>query len=259
MAVAETRLSLAMVVSPERLLFCAGNVSRCGGLRVRPMPVCRGRRLWQHRTMTFKPRASARKPSRRLPAPVPEPTEAALHDAALRYLSRYASTRIGLLRVLDRRIGKWAASGAGDGDAARTAGEAARRVVAALAESGAVDDQAFAQSRGASLRRAGKSTRAIGAHLSAKGVPGDITSARRIEETAEEAEGEDSELGAAAVHLRRRRLGAFRTAADTPQLRKRELASLARAGFPHGVAAAALRLTEAEAEALIIRFRASIP
>jgi regulatory protein len=122
--------------------------------------------------------------------------------------------------VLDRRIGKWAASGAGDGDAARSAREAARRVVAALAESGAVDDQAFAQIRGASLRRAGKSTRAIGAHLSAKGVPGEITAARNDKGEG----GEAAELGAAAVHLRRRRLGAFRTAADTPQLRKRELA-----------------------------------
>ena len=45
-----------------------------------------------------------------------------------------------------------------------------------------------------------------------------------------------AEDAAAAIHVRRRRLGPFRTAADTPEQRKRELASLARAGFSHEVA-----------------------
>ena len=36
------------------------------------------------------------------------PDEARLHEAALTHIARYATTRAGLLRVLDRRIDRWA-------------------------------------------------------------------------------------------------------------------------------------------------------
>ena len=181
--------------------------------------------------------------------PLPEPTEASLHEGALAYLSRYAATRAGLLRVLDRRIARWLATDDGDAEKGRAAREAARRVAGKLAESGAVNDEAFAQARTRVLRRAGKSARAIGAHLAAKGV-----SRERGEAPAPQPKPED-ELGAAAIHVRRRRLGAFRSLEDTPEQRRRELAALARAGFPHPVASAALRLSRAEAEALINAYR----
>jgi regulatory protein len=196
--------------------------------------VSRADGVWHDRWMA--------RPSRK---PPPEPTEASLHNGALAYLSRYAATRAGLLRVLDRRIARWLASDDGDADKARAAREAARRVTAKLAETGAVDDEAYAQARARTLRRAGKSSRAIGAHLAAKGVSGAVGAALRPQD----------ELGAAAIHLRRRRLGPYRSAEDTPEQRHRELAALARAGFPQAVASAALRLSRAEAEALIISFR----
>jgi regulatory protein len=50
-------------------------------------------------------------------------------------------------------------------------------------------------------------------------------------------------------------MGPYRTAEDTPEQRRRALSALARAGFPQDVAETALRLSRAEAEALIIRFR----
>jgi regulatory protein len=180
------------------------------------------------------------------------PTPSLLHEAALAHLARFGATKAGLLRVLDRRIARWAASEAGDPERAAQARRDARAVVATLAESGAVNDEAYAEARARSLRRAGKSGRAIGAHLSAKGVPGDISAALRAPGQAPD------ELGAAAIHLRRRRLGPFRTAAEMPETRRRELASLARAGFAQPVAAAALRLTRDEAEALIVSFRAAL-
>jgi hypothetical protein len=43
-----------------------------------------------------------------------------------------------------------------------------------------------------------------------------------------------------------------------PENVRRELGSLARAGFPHSVAAKALRLDREEAEALISAFRAAL-
>jgi regulatory protein len=188
------------------------------------------------------------RPPRKPPA---KPTESLLHGAALTHLARYGATASGLLRVLDRRVARWAASEAGDPDGAAAARQSARRVVAKLTESGAVNDQAYAEARSRSLRRAGKSGRAIGAHLSSKGVPGEVSAGLPKPE-------EGGELGAAAIHIRRRRLGPFRTAAELPETRRRELASLARAGFAHQIAMAALRLSRDEAEALIIQVRAAL-
>jgi regulatory protein len=188
------------------------------------------------------------RPPRKPPA---KPTESLLHGAALTHLARYGATAAGLLRVLDRRVARWAASEAGDAEGAAAARAAARRVVAMLAESGAVNDQAYAEARSRSLRRAGKSGRAVAAHLSSKGVPGEVSGALPTPDAG-------GELGAAAIHIRRRRLGPFRTAAELPETRRRELASLARAGFAQPVAMAALRLSREEAEALIIQFRAAL-
>ena len=94
------------------------------------------------------------RPPRKPPA---RPTESLLHGAALTHLARYGATASGLLRVLDRRVARWAASEAGDVEGAAAARAAARRVVAKLAESGAVNDADYAEARSRSLRRAGKS------------------------------------------------------------------------------------------------------
>jgi regulatory protein len=208
-----------------------------------PGGVSRACGLWQHRVMAHA--------ARKQPKPPALPTESLLHSTALHHLSRYGATQAGLLRVLDRRISRWAASEAGDADGVSEARAAARRVVAELAASGAVDDAAFAQARSVSLRRAGKSARAIGAHLSSRGVPGEVA------DGLPKPGGED-EIAAAAIHMRRRRAGPFRTAAEKPETARRELASLARAGFGHQVAAAARRLSAEEAEALIIAYRAGL-
>jgi regulatory protein len=188
----------------------------------------------------------------RRPKPLAELTEATLREAALTYLARYAATRTGLLRVLDRKIARWAA--AADAEAQHAAPDlraAARRVVARLVETGAVSDAAFAQSRGRSLQRAGKSARAIGAHLAARGVSRELAT--------ESVPGSpEQELAAAVIHARRRRLGGFRTKPDSPDLHRRELAAMARAGFTQSVASQALRLSRDEAETLIATFRATL-
>ena len=187
----------------------------------------------------------------RHPKPLAEPTETTLREAALTYLARYAATRTGLLRVLDRKIARWAASNEGDSHRAADARAAARRVVARLVESGAVSDAAFAKSRGRSLQRAGKSARAIGAHLAARGVSRELAT-KSVPGSPEQ------ELAAAVIHARRRRLGGFRTKPDSPDLRRREFAAMARAGFAQSVASQALRLDRDEAETLIATFRANL-
>jgi regulatory protein len=183
------------------------------------------------------------------PPPAQAPDAAALHDAALTYLARYAATEASLRRMLERRIDRWARlAQTGDADRdvittqAAAAKLAARGVIAQLAAAGAVNDAAFAESRVRSLTRAGRSQRAIGAHLAAKGVNAE-TQRRLLSENAE-----DAELAAALVLARRRRIGPFR-AGDPPDAagRRRELAIFARAGFPQSVAARALDTETPEA------------
>lgn len=179
--------------------------------------------------------------------PAPPPDEAALHQAALAYLARYAATEIGLRRVLDRRIDRWARDRDREEVAAQIAEarRAALAVVARLAASGAVDTAAFAAGRARSLARGGRSRRAIAAHLAAKGVD-----AATVRETL--AQNPSTELAAAIALAARRRIGPFRAGEPPDDAgHRRELAVLARAGFPHGVAAEVLRTGRDEAEAML--------
>ena len=177
----------------------------------------------------------------------PPPTEAALHEAALAHLARYATTRAGLVAVLDRRIARWArAAGDEEGvaDAVAAARAAARRVAEKLVALGVLNDAAFAESRARSLTRAGRSRRAVAAHLAAKGVDGETAQAVLPDDPA-------AELAAAVAHARRRRLGPFRTVAADPARVQKELAAFARAGFSRDTALQALRMDHAASEALL--------
>jgi regulatory protein len=186
----------------------------------------------------------------------PPPDAATLHDAALNYLARYASTEVGLRRVLERRVDRWArmaSSGGMDRDTVATQAAAARtlvrEVVARLVAAAAVNDVAFAQSRSRSLVRSGRSHHAVVAHLAAKGVDSEAARAALPDD-------DGTELAAALVLARRRRIGPFRESATIePAQRQRELAILARAGFPQDVARRALVMDRDEAEALVIRLR----
>jgi len=189
--------------------------------------------------------------------PPPPPDADTLHEAALSYLARYAATEAGLLRVLQRRIDRWAhqaQDSEADRDAvaaqAAAAAEAAGAVVARLAAAGAINDTAFAESKVRTLVRTGRSRRAIGAHLAAKGV--DPETLRGVLPEG----GADAELAAALVLARRRRIGPFRIGnAPDADGRHRELAILARAGFPRAVAQHALALDPQQAEALVNQLR----
>jgi len=194
------------------------------------------------------------------PPHLPPPPDAdALHEAALAYLARYAATEAGLLRMLLRRIERWhrlarhAAADDGDGDVAAQADAAraaARDVAARLAAAGAINDANYAESKVRSLVRAGRSRRAIGAQLAAKGVD-PATQHHVLREDAAE-----TELAAALVLARRRRIGPFRSGAPPDAVgRRRELAILARAGFPHGIALRAVALDPSEARALVNQLR----
>ncbi len=154
----------------------------------------------------------------------------ALERAALDYLARYAASRRGVERVLTRRIEKRARLGAGEADDARAA---LTRVLDRLAADGLLDDRRFAEARARSLLARGRSTAAIRAALRDKGVD----PARADEAVAGLAEETPSpDLSAAIALARRRRLGPFRPQAARAAWRDRDLATMARAGFPRDVA-----------------------
>lgn len=189
------------------------------------------------------------------PPPGPAPTEALLHEAALNHLARFAATEAGLRRVLERRVDRWARRSEAAGEApdavAPRAAEGKRHAAAVarkLAGSGAVDDAAFAAARVRRLSRGGRSRRAIAAHLAAKGVKRDAADAALPDD-------EGAELDAAIAFCRRRRTGPFAPGPLPPEARLKALAALARAGFPRGVAEAALDTAAEEAEARLAALR----
>ncbi|TDG04393.1 regulatory protein RecX, partial [Paracraurococcus ruber] len=56
-----------------------------------------------------RPPRKPRERPRRVPRPAgPPPGEAALREAALAHLARFAATEAGLTRVLRRRVDRWA-------------------------------------------------------------------------------------------------------------------------------------------------------
>jgi regulatory protein len=186
--------------------------------------------------MTFGPRRPAppgaeregrhpqdRRPQdRRPPRPV---TEAYLQRAALAYLERFASSAENLRRVLRRKVETRCRL---RGEDAEPFLELVDPVVARSVSSGLVDDRAYAEARVASFRRRGTSARGIKAKLSAKGVGRETVEAALA--------GDDGDERRAAVALaRRRRLGPYR-AGDRAAFRQKDLAVLARAGFPFDMA-----------------------
>jgi regulatory protein len=116
--------------------------------------------------------------------------------------------------------------------------------VTALTALGAVDDAAFAESRARRLRRAGRSRRAVLAHLGAKGIGADLAGAAVPEDEA-------AEFAAALAFARRRRVGPFmRDGAGDGAMgdRNRILMAFGRAGFSGAVARRVLDCGPEEAE-----------
>lgn len=157
-----------------------------------------------------------------------------------------------MVRVLDRRIDRWARRAEREGIEAeaplRAARAQAREVARALVSAGIINETAFATARARRLARAGRSRVAVSAHLAAKGVPAEIAEAVLPPP--------EDELAQALAFARRRRFGPFRTEpAVDPDRARRELAALARAGFPAGIAMRALRMNADEAAALLAQHR----
>ena len=152
-----------------------------------------------------------------------------LQRAAMHYLERYSAPAAQLRRVLARKI---ALSCRHHGEDPAMHAAVLDDVVSRCIRSGLVDNQRFAEARAATLRRRGRSARAVAASLTAKGV------GRELAQQASSA-GDDEELAAARKAARRKRLGPW-SRADRTASRQKDLAALARAGFSITVARAVI-------------------
>jgi regulatory protein len=183
--------------------------------------------------------AEARKVRARVARPL---TAAALENAAVQYLSRFASSSGNLKRVLMRKVARTARDGE-EGQA-----EADARMVDALIarylERGLLNDRAYAVQAASSLVRRGASRFSIAGKLAQKGIDSEL-----VTETiaALDEDGGASELAAACALVRRRRLGPYRAPGKRAEFREKDLASLARAGFRLDLARRVLHAKDVEA------------
>jgi regulatory protein len=171
------------------------------------------------------------------------PTPTYLANVALYYLSRFAASEASLRRVLENRVRRAAMANpefAADAAARETAQKAIDAIVAQHVKSGVVNDSAFAEMKVRGLRRAGRSQRRITQQLQHKGIAADVIA--RALQPEDDRNPEDIEKQSALAFARRRKLGPFRkeeASKETKALfdqRRKDLASMARAGFSCDIA-----------------------
>jgi len=171
----------------------------------------------------------------------PAISPSALEKAALHYLERFAASTEQLRKVLLRRIKRAAMLGA-EPEASTAAKREVERLLERYLAAGLLDDRRFAEAQTQSLRRRGASRRGIRQRLAAKGVERELVEAA----LSGEEEGR-SELAAAGALARRRRLGPYRAPGARAAFRRKDLAALARAGFPLEIARRVLAAGDPEA------------
>lgn len=156
-------------------------------------------------------------------------TPKSLENAALYYLQRFSSSSENLRRVMMRRVYR---SANHHGTDPEEGAEIIDALIKRYNEVGLLDDAQFAKARAGSLNRRGSSARGIRAKLAEKGVASDV-----ITETLERLKDEDSdpEFSAAVTLARKRRLGPFRIKGDRTELKEKDMAALARAGFNYDI------------------------
>jgi regulatory protein len=175
--------------------------------------------------------------SARRDRPAPRRIDAAyLRRAALHYLERYSVPAAQLQRVLLRKVERSCRHHGLQPQAFRATVE---EIVASFVASGLIDDRRFAEARAQSLRRKGRSARAVAAGLASKGVGRQLVAETVLVDEA-------AELEAARIAARRKRLGPW-SRGDRVAERQKHIATLARAGFSLAIARAVIDDADDEA------------
>jgi len=183
---------------------------------------------------------NSKRPSTRLALKIP--TAKRLANIALYYLSRFASSEESLRRMLDNRIRRAALRDIDFKNDTKLQAQLRLDIEGIIDQhrkTGALNDAAYAEVKARGLRRSGRSKRVIEQKLKIKGIDGAlIKKALQPEEATDN--GDDAEIKAAQILVRRKRLGPYRTThspkkTDADMYRK-DLASMARAGFSMAIA-----------------------
>lgn len=185
--------------------------------------------------MTRRRRGGEDQPREKKVRPPPLLTSAYLHDQARRHLLRYWPSVSQMRRVLRRRVDRCIRFHGGDRDEGHALVET---VLTELIDSGRLDDARFTRGWLDTLHRRGSSRRLIRQRLRQKGVDPDlIDQLLAAHDATLQEEGNDPELARAVAYCRRRRLGPLRhPPSERAARRERDLAAMARAGFPFGLA-----------------------
>ena len=153
-----------------------------------------------------------------------------LENSSLYYLSRFATSAENLKRVMMKKVLRSAMHHGASSEEGKILVE---DLIARYLHSGLLDDKAYAKARANSLHDRGNSSRNIQAKLKQKGLKNDdietaLTSLREAYENPERA--------AAIRFAKRRRLGPFQKNQLDDNLRKKQFAIMARAGFSYEIA-----------------------
>ncbi len=156
-----------------------------------------------------------------------------LDNAALYYLSRFATSAANLKRVMMRKVMRSAGHHGTDAEEGKAHIE---DMIGRFRTSGLLDDAAYAKSRAEGLHRRGNSARVITGKLRQKGVGDDDIRAALEALGGDLEDGENPELAAAVTLAKRRRLGPYFNGTVADNTREKHLAALARAGFSYDIA-----------------------
>lgn len=171
-------------------------------------------------------------PDSRPRKPRPPLDQESLHELALAYVARFATTRSKLRQYLARKLRErgWSGASSADVDA----------LVERLAKSGFVDDRAYAVAKAHSLTRRGYGTARVKTALRIAGVD-EPDGAEAVEQS------RARRLDAALRFAERRRFGPFadQTVSDR-QVFDRQLAAMIRAGHAFDLARTLLRCPPGE-------------
>lgn len=164
---------------------------------------------------------------------IPKPiTPQSLRNAALRYIDRFATSRDNLRSVLMRRVHTSNYHHDTDIDEGAVWIE---ELLDKLEKSQVINDQLYAEMRAGTLHRKGTSVRVISMKLKEKGLSEDNIQ-KALDALRLENQSENLERDSAIAHAKRRRMGPWRVEGKREEMRDKDLARLARAGFSYDLA-----------------------
>ena len=198
--------------------------------------------------MNIKP--EAKKPEKRKqPRPPKKITETYLHNSGLYYLQRFAASSAHFRQVMLRKVKK-SCHHHKDQDYEQCS-EMVNALVEKFISAGLLDDEAYTKGVINSLRRGGKSRRAVMTKMKIKGLPNDMVTRILNDHDTDIAETpEEAERHAALIFARKKRIGPFTRDKETPH--EKALASMARAGFSYDTCRFIIEMDTAEAQDKIL-------